>query len=189
MRASRWIETLSVRTLGGACSKNASGSYHRHSIGRWEKPTRSTSVPSMFKICLAILRLAPRCTGSVSVFVTAHPRIHRLLACLSNRMSPSPDSRPSAGSLHTRSSEDAPSPAPTRAELVGLLEELADRVRHENINVRLVLTALAAAVHAGDERELARHVARFETRCEMAAAQERLLRDALRILDDASGKS
>jgi len=149
----------------------------------------------MFRVCLAILRLAPRCTGSVSVFVTAHPRIHRLLACLSNRMSPSPDSRPSAGSVPSPSPEDAPlpedasSPPPTRAELVCLLEELADRVRHENINVRLVLTALAAAVHAGDERELARHVARFETRSETAAAQERLLRDALRILDDASGRT
>lgn len=104
-------------------------------------------------------------------------------------MSPSPESRPSAESVPSRSSEENPPSVPTRAELVCLLEALADRVRHDNINVRLVLTALAAAVHAGDERELARHVARFETRCETAAAQERLLRDALRILDDASGKA
>lgn len=103
-------------------------------------------------------------------------------------MFPFSDSRPSAGSVPSSSSEKAPPSVPTRAELVCLLEELADRVRHENINVRLVLTALAAAVHAGDERELARHVARFETRSETAAAQERLLRDALRILDDASGR-
>lgn len=72
---------------------------------------------------------------------------------------------------------------PTREEMVSILEDLADRVRHDNINVRLVLTALAAAIHTGEERDLSRHVAAFDPTRRTRTVQNRLLQDALRIIN------
>ena len=72
---------------------------------------------------------------------------------------------------------------PTREEMVDVLEDLADRVRYDNINVRLVLTALAAAIHTNEERELARHVAAFDPPRSTRSAQNRLLQDAMRIIN------
>jgi len=71
---------------------------------------------------------------------------------------------------------------PSREELIGILESLADHFRYENINIRLVLTALAAAIHTGDERELSRHVAAFDATRRTRAVQDRLLQDAMRII-------
>jgi hypothetical protein len=104
--------------------------------------------------------------------------------------SASPSSSSSDASAPKSSADSAFSPesksdqdVPTREELVVVLEDLADRVRHDNINVRLVLTALAAAIHTGEERDLSRHVAAFDPARRTRAVQNRLLQDALRIIN------
>ncbi|PEN10955.1 hypothetical protein CRI94_17150 [Longibacter salinarum] len=91
-----------------------------------------------------------------------------------------PDSSASGALQLIDAEQDTPL---SRKELVDTLEALADRFRYENINIRLLLTALSAAIHTEEERDLARHVAKFEATRQTAAAQERLLREALSILD------
>lgn len=104
----------------------------------------------------------------------------------SSDSSPSTFASASDPTFVTESTSDQDTP--TREEMVAMLmvamlEDLADRVRHDNINIRLVLTALAAAIHTDEERELARYVAAFDpTRC-TRSAQNRLLQDAMRIIN------
>ena len=91
---------------------------------------------------------------------------------------PSRDSS-SASPVDASSGKAAPL---SRAELVDALEDLADRLRDDNLYARLVLTALAAAVHVGEERDLCRYVADFERQHGTLAQQERVLNEALAIL-------
>lgn len=93
------------------------------------------------------------------------------------------DARGDSADPAPRSSEAFdPRDIPSREELIVILEDLADQFRHENINIRLVLTALAAAIHTGDERDLSRHVAAFDSTRRTRAIQDRLLQDAMRII-------
>lgn len=94
---------------------------------------------------------------------------------------PLPSPEPSSTSPIDASSAEPAKPL-SRAELVDALEDLADRLRDDNLYARLVLTALAAAVHVGEERDLGRYVADFERQHGTLAHQERLLNEALAIL-------
>lgn len=114
-----------------------------------------------------------------ATFLAPKPRL--AMSASSAPSSPSSDSSASDATLSTESA--SASEAPTREEMVALLEDLADRVRHDNINVRLVLTALAAAIHTGEERDLSRHVAAFDPTRRTRAVQNRLLMDALKIIN------
>jgi hypothetical protein len=107
------------------------------------------------------------------------------MSASASRTNGSPDaSVPLSSADSAFSSESIPEQdPPTREEMVAVLEDLADRVRHDNINVRLVLTALAAAIHTGEERDLSRHVAAFDPTRRTSTVQNRLLQDALRIIN------